>query len=334
MIVSLFISLSFSLNTGAQPFSIVKDTILGEFKYPTHKVETKQTWYGISKQYGVTLEKLIAINKDAGVLQTGTVLIIPKPKALAPAEKKKGMFSSLFTKEEDPAQSKKIEAAQNKTFLPEPSRPGFHVVDRGETLYSISKKYNQSIADIIQWNKLESNDLKTGQVLAVSAKTASQSLEVSNLNTVIANKEAGSKTTVGLQERESAVGISALSKNSTTSPVNKAPQSTPEAEPVITPEIVKPLAKEISERGVAAWINDEDVNINKFYALHRTAPVGTLVKVTNLMNQQSVFCKVVGQLPDTGDNNNLIIKLSKGAARKLDVRDAKFQAELDYAIPE
>ena len=92
--------------------------------------------------------------------------------------------------------------------------------------------------------------------------------------------------------------------------------------------------KEITESGIASWIRDDDINPNKYYALHRTAPIGTIIRVTNKMNNKYVFVKVVGTLPDTGDNNDLVIKISKASAEKLGVHDSRFQSELSYGIME
>jgi rare lipoprotein A (peptidoglycan hydrolase) len=92
--------------------------------------------------------------------------------------------------------------------------------------------------------------------------------------------------------------------------------------------------KLVVETGIATWIDNTDINPNRYFALHRTAPIGTIIRVRNKMNSKYVFVKVVGVLPDTGDNANLIIKLSKAGAVKLDVIDARFQAELSFEVPE
>ncbi|MBK7855996.1 MAG: peptidoglycan-binding protein, partial [Bacteroidetes bacterium] len=76
------------------------------------------------------------------------------------------------------------------------------------------------------------------------------------------------------------------------------------------------VVREYNETGMAAWIKDGSLNQNKYYALHRTAPLGTIVKVNNRMNGEYVFVKVVGQLPDSGDNEKQIIKISEAAAKK------------------
>src|SRR4029078_8497970 len=92
--------------------------------------------------------------------------------------------------------------------------------------------------------------------------------------------------------------------------------------------------KEVTEEGAAAWIEDQEINPGKYFALHRTAPIGTIVKVTNRMNHRTVFVKVVGKLPDTGENENIVLKISKAAADKLGVLDARFQAQLNYGVDE
>ena len=90
--------------------------------------------------------------------------------------------------------------------------------------------------------------------------------------------------------------------------------------------------EQVNETGVATWFNDQELNQNKFYALHRTAPIGTIIKVTNRMNNNSVFVKVVGVLPATGDNDNIIIKITSASAQRIGAIDQKFTAELSYSV--
>ena len=83
------------------------------------------------------------------------------------------------------------------------------------------------------------------------------------------------------------------------------------------------------EKGVAVWLdNDRSENLQNNFALHKTAPIGSIIKVRNPMNGRAIYVKVVGRLPDNIANENILIKLSKGAARKLNVLDEKFVAEL------
>ena len=41
----------------------------------------------------------------------------------------------------------------------------YYIVKKGDTLFSISKKFNISISDLISLNKLKNNDIKSGQSL-------------------------------------------------------------------------------------------------------------------------------------------------------------------------
>lgn len=42
---------------------------------------------------------------------------------------------------------------------PDPSQPGIHVVRKGETLYSISRRYKVPVDDLLRWNKRQKDDV-------------------------------------------------------------------------------------------------------------------------------------------------------------------------------
>ena len=87
------------------------------------------------------------------------------------------------------------------------------------------------------------------------------------------------------------------------------------------------------ERGIATWTHSSYDDGN-FYALHTTAPQGTIITVRNLMNNKTVSVKVIGKLPSTSGNENILIKLSESAAKKLNVLDDKFLVEITYTASE
>ena len=43
-----------------------------------------------------------------------------------------------------------------------------HIVTKGDTLYSLSRKYGLTVADLIKINSLDSNTISVGQILIVS----------------------------------------------------------------------------------------------------------------------------------------------------------------------
>jgi rare lipoprotein A (peptidoglycan hydrolase) len=82
---------------------------------------------------------------------------------------------------------------------------------------------------------------------------------------------------------------------------------------------------------MAEWIDNQDENNgSKFYALHKTAPIGTVLKVRNLMNDKVAYVKVVGKLQDADNNKNTIVKVSGATAKYLEVIDPKFLVEISY----
>ena len=49
---------------------------------------------------------------------------------------------------------------------------GYHVVQKGETLFSIARKYNVTVANIREWNNMKSDDIQLGQRLVVTKSQA------------------------------------------------------------------------------------------------------------------------------------------------------------------
>lgn len=80
----------------------------------------------------------------------------------------------------------------------------------------------------------------------------------------------------------------------------------------------------MKEGGLAELIEGTDGN-RKYLALHRTAKVGTILKVRNELNNREVFVRVRGELPNIGANTNVIIKISKSAYDRLGAIDPKFR---------
>ncbi len=83
------------------------------------------------------------------------------------------------------------------------------------------------------------------------------------------------------------------------------------------------------EEGVASWYgpgfhgkktaNGERYNQNALTAAHKTLPLGTVVRVTNLSNDESVTLRINDRGPFKYDR---IIDVSRRAARILDMHDA------------
>ncbi|MCY7409104.1 MAG: LysM peptidoglycan-binding domain-containing protein [Chitinophagales bacterium] len=260
----------------------------------THIVIQGETWYSISKQYKTTVDALLKMNSDCNKNS------LPLGKGIhVPIVKEVAVKEN-----KDLGNKKNLENALT------------HKVMKGETVYAISKKYNTTVEQIKTWNQLNDFALKEGQVLVVGYENPKMNLigplpmEESWLvaATVLEEKEK--------PETESEDTLVAVAEKSSSSVLNS-----------------NAAMIRYDEKGIATWTHST-YDEGNFYALHPTAPKGTMITVKNLMNNKMVQVKVIGKLPATGENENVQIKISKSAAKKLNVLDDKFLVKLDYMAPE
>ena len=99
---------------------------------------------------------------------------------------------------------------------------------------------------------------------------------------------------------------------------------------IVYKDVIKEEDKKTKkEEGFAASI-DESIESDKYLALHKSARNGTIIFVKNQMNGNVVIVRVVGKLPNTGNNDKISIRLSSIAFDKLDARDSIIPVELTY----
>ena len=67
---------------------------------------------------------------------------------------------------------------------------------------------------------------------------------------------------------------------------------------------------------------------NQNLAFYSNAEMGSVIRVTNLMNHKTVFVKVVGKVPPMDAGNEITLKLSSKAAKDLGALDEKFLVEV------
>jgi LysM repeat protein len=335
----LLLMLGVALNSGTYAAGLPADTLhqkkVNGIRVKPYKVQSKDTWSSISKKSKVSVAFLMTVNAGVDNLKTGQIINIPLEES-----------SSVKEVAEVP-EAQPVTAPVKESRYQEPV---YHTIKKGETLYGVSKHFNQPVANIRKWNDLTGNDIKIGQKLIVNYTYRYKKEK----EPAVKETEAVVTTKVTGNERQDAPVKSdkAISKDAKETVVSPTVKATPASDKLIAStektssygeeKITEGLSKTpasriirpVTETGVASWIMDGDINQNKYYALHRNAPVGTIVKVTNRMNGKYVFVKVVGLLPDTGDNENVIIKISQAASNKINVLDSRFQAELSYGIAE
>jgi LysM repeat protein len=324
----ILVSVSF-FNPEIKQDSIGMETINGK-PFVVHKIERGETLYSISKRYGVTVDQILEHNPDADAgLEVDQILKVP--------------YVTRTPKR--------------------PSNGNNHIVGTGETLFSISRQYGVSIDELKQWNNLTDNALALGQELVIKKKNTlavTPPLEVKSTRTVhtVAAKETMFSITRqygitveqlrewnNLSTDELKIGQSLFVAqpayqtqpvSTTTQPVITQPTTQPPV--VVTPAEIAPTIKisenvrgsdEVIEAGLAELIEGTEGN-RKYLALHRTAPVGTILRIKNEMNSREVFVRVMGKLPETGLTDKLVIKISKSAYDRLGAIDSRFRVEVTY----
>ena len=106
-------------------------------------------------------------------------------------------------------------------------------------------------------------------------------------------------------------------------------QGAPEPAPVEPAQKVPPVASTLPQTGAASWYGAQhqgkqtasgtSFDQAALTAAHRTLPLGTKVKVTNLANGKSVEVEITDRGPYA---ENRIIDLSQAAAKALDMIDS------------
>ncbi len=86
---------------------------------------------------------------------------------------------------------------------------------------------------------------------------------------------------------------------------------------------VLPSKREHNEQGVAYWQKDGKQKTD-LYALHRKAPLNSIIAVTNPMKKRTVYAKVIGRIPENVYGSNVVVVISSRTAQLLGARDARF----------
>lgn len=277
-----------------------------------HTVEPKETLYSISKLYNISVDELKQWNNIQGnSINTGDRLRVSKSSgtatastASATAGASKGGSSAAGSSGAGTA----AQATQNRIDF---SGKIVHTVEEQETLFSIAKMYDTNVAQIREWNQLSTDNLGIGQKLVVG--TAKGLPRRGNERVVRNGVE---------EERPKEYGYNA-------NPMSIAQIGDPTQEDLEATNMDRASVRKITEMGMAMSI-DDSLNTKKYLALHRTAPIGTIMQVHNEMNNLSVFVRVVGKLPATGSNDKVLIKLSRKAYEKLGAYSEKVPVRLTY----
>jgi LysM repeat protein len=307
-LVIAFLVLSFAAS------AIEVDSLRSEKKgdqwFVIHQVDQGETLYAIARRYKADVNQIINQNNIIGNnLQVGQVLEIP------------------------------ISAPRSTASTPKTGKT--HVVKAGETLFAVARKYEVKVDEIVAWNSLASESLSIGQELRIgssvgSSYVAEKPKEVNNVPTTPFNRaqkhyvQTGETVFTIADHRKVSID-SIRAWNKLTSDDLKIGQILwyrtyyQAGDAPIRRDV---FGKKIEE-GIAMQIENMD-DTDKYLALHKDLPIGSLIEIRNLMNNKKVYVRVVGQLPKTGINEKVIVRLTSRSFKQLGILDARARVEIVY----
>ena len=284
----------------------IGNKVVGNMQYILHKVEKSEGLYAVSRRYNVEVADIQNANPGSETgLVLGQVLMVPYKTVTPSGQVKPGPTLPVETPE---PVGRKV--------------PVYYAVKQGETLYRIATSNKLTVAELQEMNNMKDAAIETGQQLIVGYKMETA--------TASGTETSNSKVSVsGTQTVSTAVSnkSTGLSEDKTEKQYNDHQKILEEKRKEGLTEV-----KIIQEGGMAASIDDGSITTEKNLALHRTAPVGTLIRLTNPMNNKVVYVKVVGGLPENKLEENVVVKITKTAADFLGVRDQYFRVEQYYSI--
>lgn len=273
-------------------------------RYVRHRVAQGETMFALSRRYHVTVDQIAAANPQLkNGLGIGEVVLIPRGGAARPA---------------GAATAARLPAAPS-TPAAVPER---YTVAKGETLFGIARRFNLAPAELILLNHLPAGGaVRVGQELQLRAAADGGAAPLA------ASPEPAPVRAATPEPPAPKVNPTAPAQIATVTPATPA-ERREEAAETKSPTHASELVQRKTDVGIASAIPNNGTD--KYLALHKTAPVGTIMQVKNQMNGQSVYVRVIGALPDTGENENILVRLSPRAVQKLGTSDAKFRVETSY----
>lgn len=171
--------------------------------------------------------------------------------------------------------------------------PVFYTVRNGDTFFKVAKTYFGIQPDTLKSRLyLKTTELKLGQRIQI-----------------------GWLSTTGIPEEMQAVNRNPLGLKM------QALQQAFNGE--------KLVKKTRFQNGAAYWQREKKGSTD-YFALHRSAPVGSIIQVSNPLKRKTVYAKVIARIPDQAYGDDIVVVLSPSVAKMLGAKDPKFFVELKY----
>ncbi|MGN6352913.1 MAG: LysM peptidoglycan-binding domain-containing protein [Parafilimonas sp.] len=291
-------------------------TLQAQSNYINHTLKQGETLSALAREYNTSVGDIMRANgmHADSKLVYGSNIKIPSTKQQAVERNSRPVVNT-------PAQA-----------APPLSGEITHLVAKGETLYSISKKYNVTVDQLKAWNNLTDNGAKLGTLLIVNESGLNKMAK-----TPAPQRPQTPTVTAAPPPQKEPVEESRPDYNSTAATDNISPvmqtvnNMTAPAEDVTTysgdgffaPQFKEKKSKNMQTvsgvsktfKTASGWAD------GKYYILANDIEPGTIVKLSS-DNGSAVYAKVLWNMGDLKDNAGINFRISNATAAALHVNDA------------
>ncbi|MEP6681609.1 MAG: LysM peptidoglycan-binding domain-containing protein [Parafilimonas sp.] len=304
-------------------------------KYITHTLKQGESLSMLAKQYNTSVGDIMRINgmhADTKLVY-GSQIKIPSVK---------GEALTTAKKETSNIPNKQPTTSSNEIT---------HVVMKGETLYSISKKYNVSVDQLKAWNHLTDDNTKVGTLLAISdnginkiatppvpkqrvetttapaqqpitpAINNSQDLKTEPVNANVEKTKTDDQKTVTQPAAQTENNVANVATTSTNTDYKGAGYFADQFKNKSSNRNIPGVSKTF--KTASGWTD------GKFYILANDIEPGTIVKIT-ADNGNSVYAKVLWNLGDMKENSGINFRVSDATAAALHENSDSFNVSVSF----
>lgn len=259
-----------------------------------HIVEKGQTLYFLSKKYDVSIQDIMRFNP-----QIGKDMIV-----------KEGMIVKIYTK---PRATLNVDNYK------------YHTVEKGQTLYSLSKMHNISVDDLIFLNQLESPSIGIGDKLIVQNVDEDALFDASKIKEPAKENIPNDNTKVKEPVKDKKPEVAVVDKKDKGTAASSSSKDV-QLYKMLYESYEESGADQNKAKGIGNFL-EQSASKDVYLALVNGVENGQVIRVRNLMNNKVIYLKVIGKVPQSDEASNISIKLSKAAARDLKIVEDRFLAE-------
>jgi len=225
--------------------------------------------------------------------------------------------------------------------------PIYYVVGEKETLVKVSNNNNKVLLENLRkWNHLSSDNLAKGQKLVVGFLASN---EMKNAAIVEQPKNDPAKVEDAMKKEAKKNADEILAKKEEADKqIVEQPKKNPEVAQVkeeskpadnsqgyfrssFIQQVKETAAKKNQTVTSGIFKTTSGWNDAKYYLLIDGVETGTIVKITNPVNNKIIYAKVLGEMNGLAHNDGLDIRISNAAASILEISDTdKFILKLNY----